>query len=755
MLFRFSILVLSFLLAADAAFSREESLITHVAGNISTFGAHAGGSATPSTHLSGASSHQTAHLAGSVSSIGAHAVGSASSPARFGGASAHRSLLLASAGPHRPAPLTSLRSSFPERTGSEENPHSEGSDADTLDISTWDYLCRYRDSAGDGIFHPDTLCAPIAGIRLQTLERVPAFGRFRHHAPDTTIIRRTERNRRLYDSIAAKTSRRAVPRLLYKMLFVKPVLDTTVNGRVLDEDRLFEPYAGKTIGEIAIAREQVFAPDGNWLERAGNKIHVLTRDRVIRRDLLFRPGDKVDPQILVRNKQLLRSRAYISDAELELVPDPLDTTVINIVVHTRDSWTISADAGFHSEGRTMFSAYDANILGTGNKLSVKTHFDRNDFSYAGNIVEYEIPNVLGTFYTADFSAGRDFYNSELKLGLRKDFIKPTDYEVGASYEAVKEKNYLVDRDTSELGKVHTVDVRGGRSKYLAPIRSSIYVTGRYSRAEFSLRPPVGPEYNPAFHNTDNLLFGIGLYREKFYSANLVYGYGTREYLATGYKAELVGGYTWGEFEQMMYIGAGVKAGSFKPLGYVMGGITLGSYIDLSTGAWRRSAVDVDLRWFSNLFIFRRNRIRQFLSLNYTQGWNRYSGSEEVLRFTRENGLRTLREDVTGINRAVLNTETVFFTPYQPLGFRIAVFGFADFGLLGHHANPFRNEFFASFGIGVRIKNERLIFNAIQLELGFSVGKRGWLDSRYVRVSNQTRMEQYRYLPTRPEIVGFR
>lgn len=46
-----------------------------------------------------------------------------------------------------------------------------------------------------------------------------------------------QRNQRLYDSIRSKTTRRAVPRLLYRMLFVNPVLDTTANGRVLDESR--------------------------------------------------------------------------------------------------------------------------------------------------------------------------------------------------------------------------------------------------------------------------------------------------------------------------------------------------------------------------------------------------------------------------------------------------------------------------------------------------------------------------------------
>ena len=172
------------------------------------------------------------------------------------------------------------------------------------------------------------------------------------------------------------------------------------------------------------------------------------------------------------------------------------------------------------------------------------------------------------------------------------------------------------------------------------------------------------------------------------------------------------------------------------------------------GSWHHSAVDVDLQWFSNLYIYRRNRVRQFLSLNYTQGWNRDAGSYEIVRFTRENGLEALKEHITGTNRMVLNTETVLFTPYQPLGFRIAFFGFLDMGLIGYSPNIFKNDFFTSFGLGIRLKNERLIFSAIQLQLGVAFGKRGLVESEYYRISSQTRLEQYRYLPKRPEVVGF-
>lgn len=589
---------------------------------------------------------------------------------------------------------------------------------------------------------------PVAGPGMHTPERF---------TPDSARIRNPEarlRNKRLYDSIESKTSRRAVPRMLYKLLFVKPMLDTTASGQVLDETRELLPYAGKRIAGIEIRRQEVFDEDGNWLERTANKTHMITRERVIRRDLLFKPGDHLDPQLVVRTKQLIRSRDYIADIDIEVRPDSLDSMSVNLVIRTRDAWTITADGALHSEGRTMVALSDANILGSGNKLKIITNFNRQDFSFGGNMVEYKIPNVLGTFYTAEFNAGRSFYSSTLDLGIRKEFIRPTDYEIGVTYNNIKDKRYMIEQDTSLLVKERNLDAWGGYSHFLRGINSSLYVTGRYNYNRVSRRPEVGPHYNPALHDQDALLAGIGLYREKFYTANMIYGFGRREYLAAGYKAEITAGYTWGEFSDDIYLGLNYEAGGFCPMGYIMGGFTLGSYIDPVDGMWQRSAVDVDLRWFSNLFLVRRSRIRQFLAFNYTQGWNRWAGSDESIRFTNANGLQALNEYAIGTNRMIINTETVLFSPYQPLGFRIAFFGFADFGLIGYSPNIFKNEFYTSFGVGVRLRNEQLVFNTIQIRLGIAFGKNGLVDCDYFRVSNSTSLDQYRYRPTRPEIVGF-
>ena len=571
---------------------------------------------------------------------------------------------------------------------------------------------------------------------------------------DSLERQREERNDRLYDSIRTKSDRHAVSRALYRALFRRQ-RDTTRQGRVIDENSVYAPYAGRTIGAIRIERKAPFDADGSWLERTANKLHTLTRPDIIRRDLLFRTGDRLDPQIVVRNLQLLQSRSYISDAAVEVLPDPLDTTRVDLVVRTRDSWTIDIDAGLHSAGETSVGLSEANLFGRGHLLRIETNFNYRGFDYGGNVVEYGIPNIFGSFYDFDFAAGRSFNTSRFDVGLRKEFLKPTDYEFGATYRNDKVKHYFVDRDTTELVKSRDYDLWAGYARYVPQWRVSNYLAARYNRRDVTLRPgDVTAAHHPALHDYNALLFGLGLYRERIYSANMIYGYGRREYLSAGFKGEIVAGYVGSEYADELYLGFAYKTGGFTPIGYLMGSLTSGSYVDTHANDWRRGAVDLQGIWFSNLFRTGRSHLRQFVKLRYTAGWSRFTGADESIRFAGEAMLRALNEKVTGTNRLLLNTETVLFTPYQPLGFRIAVFGFWDAGLIGYHSNIFRNAGFTSIGVGLRMRNERLVFKAIQIQLGVAFGHHGLAESRYFRFSSESALEQYRYRPGPPERLVF-
>lgn len=576
--------------------------------------------------------------------------------------------------------------------------------------------------------------------------------------PDTVPGHQQERTERFFDSVKSKASATLLSRYLYRWLIVPVRPDTLESDRVVDESRIYAPYAGLRIGKIQIDRSNVYDNANlSGLRRAANASHMVTREKTVRRDLLFKPGDRVDPEQLVRTEQLLRSRRYIYDASISIELCEEDPSEVCVTVHTRDSWTISVDGAFSWNGRMSGEIYDANLFGYGNRLGVTTSLNWRDGSYGGNLFEYDIPNFLGTFYRGSISIGRLFERSYLDVSVRKEFIRPTDYALGIAYQDKTEPFYLLYMDSTVRTKYKDLDVWAGRSKKIgwSQAGSSAFFTLRYNSRHYDRRPEVAADLNPYFHNAHLLLGSLGFYREKFYAANLIYGYGVKEYIANGYKAEGIFGYYDGEFGNSFYAGLTGSFGGFTGMGYMKGEVGLGGFTRMNGKDWYRSALHVSLDYFTNLLLVGRSRMRQFVKLDIMKGWNRAKGVQELLSFTPDHGPRGWKDQITGTNRAVLSTETVFFSPFSPLGFRMAFYGYADAGVLGNRGNIFENPFFATIGFGVRIKNERLIFNTIQINIGISLGKGGLYGSDYFNLNNHGSVSPYRYIPRKPEMIDFR
>ncbi len=594
-----------------------------------------------------------------------------------------------------------------------------------------------------------TMSDTIAGIRIDTLQRQTT--QLHSEAGDSL---KEARNRVLYDSLRTKAERRTLSRLLYNWFTTNDREEPMASGVVLTPERLYGAFSGKVIRSIKIVRHEPFDTLGNKIERIANKIHVLTRERIIRRDLIFKEGDRVNPDELVYNLQLLKGRSYISNAKILLQTVEDDPSMVDVEVITYDSWTITVDAYLKGEGKTMVGLSDDNFLGCGDRLALKTHFNRRNFSYGGNVLEFHIPNLAGSFYEVDFDAGREFDLSRLIFKIEKPFIHRTDYLLGSSYR--REKKHYTSHHTAqkEVYRLKELELHGGLSHRFEGINSSLYLLSEYARQRFGKRPSVTPYYNPKFHEKDRILLSLGLYREQFITTNMIFGYGTREYIATGYRAELTGGYLWGEFYDDYYVGMTLQGGDYTSKGYFYGGLELGSYIGLGERKWNRAAMDIDLRWFSNLLPIKECHLREFAELNYTQGWRRLLGYDERIDYGGDNEIRMMKSDPEGFTRLAVNTETVIFTPLQPWGFRLTFYGYVDLGTLGYEANPFNNPFYSSIGFGVRIKNERLIFGAIQLQFGVAFGKGGLMDSRWFEASSQRNYQRFEFRPHRPKIVNY-
>ncbi len=605
------------------------------------------------------------------------------------------------------------------------------------------------------------LCASFAGAqeRPRTPEHprrdsLPAVLPAQLAGQDT--VTGTARNERFYDSLQVRSGRSKVSRLLIGSLLVRKAAAQIADGKAVDESALYREFEGRRINRIDIVRHDLIGRDSLWIERAANSIHVTTREWVIRRDVLYHTGEKLDPDLVVKTNSRINDRSHISNAITLVQPDPDDPEGVIVTITTRDNWSIGADASTGASGRTMLKLYDDNFLGTGSHVGLSSYFTWKGWDFGGTMFDMDVPNLFGTFANLHLDAGRNFENSVLGASLQKEFQLKTDYAGGASWYDRNQETYMLYADSSMQVKSRALDVWLGGALYLKGIRSSLYLTARYSGTEFSDRPIVAPRLNPAFHEDGFWIAGVGLYRERFYAASLIYGYGYREYLPTGYRLEVNAGWLDGQFGDHYYVGASYRLGGFNRIGFLMGGIGIGNYISREDGRWGRGALNLESRYFTNLIkTGKRTHVRQFVTLDYLQGWNRYLGSDEVVAFNGTETLRGLEEYATGVNRAKLGLETVIFTPYQPLGFRLTMFVYSDMGLLGTYSNPFRNTYFSTVGFGIRIKNERLVFKAFELRFGLAMNREGLLQSQYFSASTQPRVAPVRFTPEAPHAVLFR
>lgn len=130
-----------------------------------------------------------------------------------------------------------------------------------------------------------------------------------------------------------------------------------------------EVAAGTPIVSVRIDRHDVFDLDdpstSAWPYRWVNALHVLTREEYIRRLLLFRAGDALDPVKLAESELILRETGFLNPVSITSRPVPGGAEV---TVETHDQWTTSIRGGYGVSGdRTSVSAGFAedNFLGLG------------------------------------------------------------------------------------------------------------------------------------------------------------------------------------------------------------------------------------------------------------------------------------------------------------------------------------------------------------------------------------------------------
>ena len=147
------------------------------------------------------------------------------------------------------------------------------------------------------------------------------------------------------------------------------------------------------VGAIRVERLNVFDPnvpgEGWWPFRVANRIHIQTRENIIRRELLFREGEIWDELKVIESERNLRANGSFRRVDIARDKD-------GVAVRTQDSWTTNPKLSFGTEGGRTFYSYgleENNILGYGKSIGVAHNEDGDTRS---NSVLYGDPRFLGT-----------------------------------------------------------------------------------------------------------------------------------------------------------------------------------------------------------------------------------------------------------------------------------------------------------------------------------------------------------------------
>lgn len=135
--------------------------------------------------------------------------------------------------------------------------------------------------------------------------------------------------------------------------------------------------------------------ENKWVYRTINFLHVKTKQRVIEKELLFKPGDLFSTRLMQETERLLRAKSFLYDAEVRAVKSSENR--MDIEVSTHDAWTFTGGVNYNRSGgenRSSFDIEEKNLFGLGKSLKVRRSIEEDR---TGNLIEYTDPS-LGRYH---------------------------------------------------------------------------------------------------------------------------------------------------------------------------------------------------------------------------------------------------------------------------------------------------------------------------------------------------------------------
>lgn len=576
---------------------------------------------------------------------------------------------------------------------------------------------------------------------------------------DSSLIK--NKNNIFYDSLKVKASKYIITRGLYDFVIVSP--DSADKKHITGtSDANYISYSGKKIRNIEIERLDVFGTDINnpvptnpkEIHNLLNKTHLNTNETIIRKNLLFSEGDTISPLTLSDNERILRQLSFIDDARIIIVPVSDDEA--DILVITKDLYSLGASYSYGGLKKGCFSLFEKNIFGFGHELGIDVPWDSKIPNSPGFGAHYMINNIKKSFINLNLHYLNGLEEKTYGFSLTRNLISSaTKYAGGIS---VRQMYTTEDLDNTLLVpqpfNYNLQDYWLMRSFLINKESVSRIIIGtRYTNNNVFNRPVILPNSYYHLQNYRIFLASAAFSIQKYYKTNLIYNFGRTEDIPYGGLIKFTAGKENNEFHKRTYLDAAISFGkSSKKLGYFYSSAGVSTFMEGRTT--EQGLFSLNFNYFSNLINFRDNMVRNFVYINYNRGFDR--NIEESLSYADDNGFSGFKNDsISGNQRLLLSVESVLFSPINFYGFRFAFFGFADFSLLSESYEPIGNgHSLTGFGMGIRIRNNNLVFNTFQVRIGFYPNPPAYSDINHFIFSGEQLLRPNNFDPGPPTVTPY-
>lgn len=514
----------------------------------------------------------------------------------------------------------------------------------------------------------------------------------------------------------------------------KAEADTLFNVK---SEEAFLPFRGKIIRSIQVERvgfertvQDTSRTFRNFFARAGNALHSTSREWVIRNNLFIREGSELNPYRLADNERYLRDLDFILDSRIFVYPVGSDS--VDVLVVTRDVFGFGAALDPMDADKYRFRIQNSNLFGMGQRLQYTGLVEANRNPLLGQEIIYRKTNLFGSFvdgalgYT-EVNTGRSLgHENETSYYLRLNrplFMPFARWAGGIEFSQNTSANvYGKQEDLFASYQYRLQDYWVGYSfgahhrqtERFMDNRHRVFVSTRFFD-QYYLKHPVLPTVDgqlPVYANRTTVLTQATWYRQDFYKTKFIYGFGRTEDVPYGYSISLTTGFERQRQETRPYVGLQGTKTVVSRSGNLF-------TVDGRIGSFYREARSEDAllsataSYFSKLYSMQRWGVRHFFDVSYTQIRNRQW--KNPLDINNGHGISGFTTDsLRGDAKVRVRLQATVFTPLKILGFHVAVAPQLDGAWLANEHESAVGNIFQGYSLGVRTRNENLVFNTVEL-----------------------------------------